>query len=86
LAIAQSPLPKSVLSYSCYPTLDATQINDVEELEIIKHHFDGFERDINSTASKVVIIGNQARTLAQNDRPNAQEILDRINRKNVHQN
>lgn len=39
-----------------------------------------FERDMNSTASKVAIVGHQARTLVQNDHPNSQEILDRINK------
>ncbi|CAF2200217.1 unnamed protein product [Rotaria magnacalcarata] len=63
-------------------TLDPTQVNDIEELEVIKHRFDGFERDMNSTASKVAIVGHQARTLVQNDHPNSQEILDRINRLN----
>ncbi|CAF0773539.1 unnamed protein product [Adineta ricciae] len=63
-------------------TLDPTQVNDIEELEVIKHRFDGFERDMNSTASKVAIVGHQARTLVQNDHPNSQEILDRINKLN----
>ncbi|CAF3118800.1 unnamed protein product [Rotaria socialis] len=63
-------------------TLDPTQVNDIEELEVIKHRFDGFERDMNSTASKVAIVGHQARTLVQSDHPNSQEILDRINRLN----
>ncbi|CAF4529130.1 unnamed protein product, partial [Rotaria socialis] len=63
-------------------TLDPTLVNDIEELEVIKHRFDGFERDMNSTASKVAIVGHQARTLVQNDHPNSQEILDRINKLN----
>ena len=63
-------------------TLNPTQVNDIEELEVIKHRFDGFERDMNSTASKVAIVGHQARTLVQNDHPNSQEILDRINKLN----
>ena len=63
-------------------TLDPTQVNDIEELEVIKHRFDGFERDMNSTASKVAIVGHQARTLVQNDHPNSQEILNRINKLN----
>ena len=63
-------------------TLDPTQVNDIEELEVIKHRFDGFERDMNSTASKVAIVGHQARTLVQSDHPNSQEILDRINKLN----
>ena len=63
-------------------TLDPTQVNDIEELEVIKHRFDGFERDMNATASKVAIVGHQARTLVQNDHPNSQEILDRINKLN----
>lgn len=63
-------------------SLDPTQVNDIEQLEVIKHRFDGFERDMNSTASKVAIVGHQARTLLQTDHPNSQEIHDRINRLN----
>ncbi|CAF0848373.1 unnamed protein product [Didymodactylos carnosus] len=63
-------------------TLDPTIVNDIEELEVIKHRFDGFERDMNSTASKVAVVGHQARALMQIDHPNSQEILDRMNRLN----
>ncbi|CAF0910362.1 unnamed protein product [Didymodactylos carnosus] len=63
-------------------TLDPTIVNDIEELEVIKHRFDGFERDMNSTASKVAVVGHQARALMQIDHPNSQEILDRMSRLN----
>jgi hypothetical protein len=36
-------------------TLDPTTVKDIEALEVIKHRFDGFEREMNSNAPKVCI-------------------------------
>jgi spectrin beta len=44
-------------------TLDPQQINDVDELEVIKHRFDGFERDMNTIAPNIGLINQQTRQL-----------------------
>jgi spectrin beta len=44
-------------------TLDPTQINDVDELEVIKHRFDGFERDMNTIAPNIGLINQMTRQL-----------------------
>jgi len=49
-------------------TLDPTIVKDIEALEVIKHRFDGFEREMNSNAPKVAVVNQLARQLvsAQN--------------------
>lgn len=47
-------------------TLDPTSVKDIEELEVIKHRFDGFERDINSIAPKVGAVSQRGRQLLSN--------------------
>lgn len=44
-------------------TLDPTTVKDIEALEIIKHRFDGFEREMNSNAPKVAVVNQLARQL-----------------------
>ena len=47
-------------------TLDPTSVKDIEELEVIKHRFDGFERDMNGIASKVGVVNQLSRQLLNN--------------------
>jgi len=44
-------------------TLDPTAVKDIEALEVIKHRFDGFEREMNSNAPKVAVVNQLARQL-----------------------
>jgi len=44
-------------------TLDPTAVKDIEALEVIKHRFDGFEREMNSNALKVTVVNQLARQL-----------------------
>ena len=44
-------------------TLDPTQVKDIEALEVIKHRFDGFEREMNSNAPRVALVNQLARQL-----------------------
>lgn len=44
-------------------TLDPTTVTDIEALEVIKHRFDGFEREMNSNAPKVAVVNQLARQL-----------------------
>ena len=37
-------------------TLEPTMVKDIEALEVIKHRFDGFEREMNSNAPKVAVV------------------------------
>jgi spectrin beta len=46
-------------------TLDPTQVKDLEALEVIKHRFDGFEREMNSNAPRVALVNQLARQLVQ---------------------
>ena len=44
-------------------TLDPTTVKDIEALEVIKHRFDGFEREMNSNAPKVAVVNKLAHQL-----------------------
>lgn len=44
-------------------TLDPTQVKDIEALEVIKHRFVGFEREMNSNAPKIAVVNQLARQL-----------------------
>lgn len=51
-------------------TLDPTQVKDIEALEVIKHRFDGFEREMNSNASKVAVVNQLGRQLSSQQAQN----------------
>jgi spectrin beta len=59
-------------------TLDPTTVKDIEALEVIKHRFDGFEREMNSNAPKVALVNQLARQLvaSQQQTSSAQPIID----------
>ncbi|KAI0979227.1 hypothetical protein GJ496_005586 [Pomphorhynchus laevis] len=63
-------------------SLDPAAASDIEELEVMKHRFDGFERELYASASKVAVVNNLARQLVSDDHPGSQHILDRLNNLN----
>ena len=46
-------------------TLEPSNVKDIEALEVIKHRFDGFEREMNLNAPKVALVNQLARQLVQ---------------------
>ncbi|RNA19157.1 spectrin beta chain-like isoform X1, partial [Brachionus plicatilis] len=44
-------------------TLEPNKVKDIEALEIIRHRFDGFEREMNSNAPKVAVVNQLAKQL-----------------------
>merc|ERR1719464_1503789 len=50
---------------------------DIEDCEIMKHRFDGFDREMNANASRVVVVNQLARQLLHVEHPNSQEIVAR---------
>ncbi|XP_013782687.1 spectrin beta chain-like isoform X2 [Limulus polyphemus] len=55
---------------------------DMEEIEIIKHRFEGFEQEMNTNASRVAVVNQLARQLIHVEHPNSDEILSRQNHLN----
>eukprot|EP00096_Caligus_rogercresseyi_P005117 TRINITY_DN1_c1_g1_i5.p1 TRINITY_DN1_c1_g1~~TRINITY_DN1_c1_g1_i5.p1 ORF type:complete len:2388 (+),score=778.70 TRINITY_DN1_c1_g1_i5:189-7352(+) len=55
---------------------------DIEDCEIMKHRFDGFEREMNANASRVAVVNQLARQLLHVDHPNSEAITDRQNQLN----
>ncbi|XP_060584243.1 spectrin beta chain-like isoform X5 [Ruditapes philippinarum] len=53
--------------------------DDIEELAIMKHRFEGFEHEMNANASKVGVVNQLARQLLQVEHPNATEVIQRQN-------
>lgn len=45
-------------------TLEPNKVRDIEALEIIRHRFDGFEREMNSNAPKVAVVNQLAKQLS----------------------
>ncbi|XP_013410395.1 spectrin beta chain-like [Lingula anatina] len=57
--------------------------DDIEDVEIMKHRFEGFEHEVNATASKVAVVNQIARQLLHNEHPNSDEIVARQNQLNT---
>ncbi|XP_076360233.1 spectrin beta chain-like isoform X3 [Tachypleus tridentatus] len=55
---------------------------DMEDIEVMKHRFEGFEQEMNSNASRVAVVNQLARQLLQVEHPNSEEILSRQNHLN----
>lgn len=53
--------------------------DDIEELAIMKHRFEGFEHEMNANASKVGVVNQLARQLVQVEHPNTAEVIQRQN-------
>lgn len=55
---------------------------DMEDIEVMKHRFEGFEQEMNSNASRVAVVNQLARQLLHVEHPNSEEILTRQNQLN----
>ncbi|XP_055912166.1 spectrin beta chain isoform X2 [Eupeodes corollae] len=55
---------------------------DIEDVEIMKHRYDGFDKEMNANASRVAVVNQLARQLLHVEHPNSNEILDRQNHLN----
>ncbi|XP_052270062.1 spectrin beta chain-like isoform X3 [Dreissena polymorpha] len=56
-----------------------TITDDIEELAIMRHRFEGFEHEMNANASKVGVVNQLARQLLQVEHPNATDVVQRQN-------
>merc|ERR1719461_1034541 len=56
---------------------------DIEDCEIMKHRFDGFDREMNANASRVAAVNQLARQLLHVDHPGSEEIIARQNQLNT---
>ncbi|XP_050537659.1 spectrin beta chain isoform X3 [Daktulosphaira vitifoliae] len=50
---------------------------DIEDVEIMKHRYDGFDKEMNSNASRVAVVNQLARQLLHVEHPNSDEIEKR---------
>merc|ERR1719510_1212211 len=55
---------------------------DIEDCEIMKHRFDGFDREMNANASRVAVVNQLARQLLHVDHPGSEDINARQNQLN----
>jgi len=55
---------------------------DIEDCEIMKHRFDGFDREMNANASRVAVVNQLARQLLHVDHPGSDDIVARQNQLN----
>lgn len=53
---------------------------DIEDVEIMKHRYDGFDKEMNANASRVAVVNQLARQLLHVEHPNCEEILARQNK------
>merc|ERR1711963_553266 len=55
---------------------------DIEDCEIMKHRFDGFDKEMNANASRVAVVNQLARQLLHVEHPNSEQIVARQNQLN----
>ncbi|XP_069698706.1 spectrin beta chain isoform X3 [Periplaneta americana] len=55
---------------------------DIEDVEIMKHRYDGFEKEMNANASRVAVVNQLARQLLHVEHPNSEQIVARQNKLN----
>lgn len=55
---------------------------DIEDVEIMKHRYDGFEKEMNANASRVAVVNQLARQLLHVEHPNSEQIILRQNQLN----
>ncbi|XP_031340311.1 spectrin beta chain isoform X2 [Photinus pyralis] len=55
---------------------------DIEDVEIMKHRYDGFEKEMNSNASRVAVVNQLARQLLHVEHPNSEQVIGRQNELN----
>ena len=48
---------------------------DVEDVEILKHQYEGFDNEMNANASRVGVVNQLAKQLLQVEHPNSEEIV-----------
>uniref|UniRef100_A0A1E1X8E7 Spectrin beta chain n=1 Tax=Amblyomma aureolatum TaxID=187763 RepID=A0A1E1X8E7_9ACAR len=52
---------------------------DAEDTEVMRHRFEGFEQEMNNSASRVAVVNQLARQLLSVEHPNAEEVLTKQN-------
>nr|XP_045601233.1 spectrin beta chain-like isoform X2 [Procambarus clarkii] len=55
---------------------------DIEDCEIMKHRYEGFEQEMNANASRVAVVNQLARQLLHVEHPNSEDIVTRQNQLN----
>lgn len=50
---------------------------DIEDVEIMKHRYDGFEKEMNANASRIAVVNQLARQLLHVEHPDSQLIQTR---------
>lgn len=55
---------------------------DIEDVEIMKHRYDGFEKEMNANASRVAVVNQLARKLLHVEHPNSEQIMAKQNQLN----
>ena len=55
---------------------------DIEDVEILKHRYDGFDKEMNANASRVAVVNQLARQLLHVEHPNSEQIIARQNHLN----
>lgn len=55
---------------------------DIEDVEIMKHRYDGFDNEMNANASRVAVVNQLARQLIHVEHPNSEDIVARQNHLN----
>lgn len=55
---------------------------DIEDVEIMKHRYDGFDKEMNANASRVAVVNQLARQLLHVEHPNSEQIVTRQNQLN----
>ena len=55
---------------------------DIEDVEILKHRYDGFDKEMNSNASRVAVVNQLARQLLHVEHPDSEQIIERQNHLN----
>lgn len=53
---------------------------DIEDVEIMKHRYDGFDKEMNANASRVAVVNQLARQLLHVEHPNCEQIVARQNK------
>ena len=55
---------------------------DIEDVEILKHRYDGFDKEMNANASRVAVVNQIARQLLHVEHPDSEQITARQNNLN----
>ncbi|EEC14090.1 spectrin beta chain, putative [Ixodes scapularis] len=52
---------------------------DAEDTEVMRHRFEGFEQEMNGSASRVAVVNQLARQLLHVEHPNSEQVLEKQN-------